>query len=151
VVCFTLNNQSIEGASAIALSVLAQRAEPDFHVYPVPTRVEDGEKRKLDRARDRARGAFRDLLDHVGQAKLETYWSRVEVPYKIFYAYEEVLATFGDRPEQLNSLLASAERITGYLTGGEVTRLAPPTVQERRRILLEFERALKKSPDAEAS
>jgi WD40 repeat protein/cellulose biosynthesis protein BcsQ len=148
VVCFTLNNQSIEGASAVAKSVLDQRGG-DFRVYPVPTRVEDGEKRKLERARDHARAAFRDLLGHVDPAKIDQYWGRVEVPYKIFYAYEEILATFGDRPEQLASLLAAAERLTGYLTGGEVLRLAPPGDEERRRVITAFERA--QMPGAEAT
>jgi WD40 repeat protein/cellulose biosynthesis protein BcsQ len=147
VVCFTLNNQSIEGASAIAQSVKMQRNEPDFHVLPVPTRVEDGEKRKLEAARDLARAKFAEFITHVPPPLRTQYWGDVEVPYKIFYAYEEILAVFGDRPEQPTSMLAAASRLTGHLTGGAISRLAPMSEQERLRWLAEFER-VRTSPEA---
>ena len=48
-VCFTLNQQSIYGAAAVAQSALSQRRRPDgspsLNVWPVPTRVELAESR----------------------------------------------------------------------------------------------------------
>src|SRR5262249_46865413 len=44
-VFFTLNRQSIEGAAAVASSVRAQRGV-SFPIYPVPTRLENGEQVK---------------------------------------------------------------------------------------------------------
>ena len=38
------------------------------------------------------------------------YWASVEVPYKPFYAFEEILATFGDDPGSPASLLSTAEK-----------------------------------------
>ena len=55
VVCFTLNQQSIEGASASAQSAREQRKRPDgsegIRVLPLMTRVDSSEKEKLDTAR----------------------------------------------------------------------------------------------------
>lgn len=142
VVCFTLNNQSILGASAVAESVMAQRQDPDFRLLPVPTRVEDAEKHKLEYGRDAARARFGGMLEKwlSDPKEQESYWGSVEVPYKPYYAYEEILATFGDRPGQTNSLLAATERLTSYLTKGTVSRLAEFPDTERRRVLAEFER-----------
>jgi WD40 repeat protein len=154
VVCFTMNNQSIEGASAIAKSVLSQRREPGFRILPVPTRIEDGEKHKLDLARDLARSKFADLLGHVPKERRTAYWGDVEQPYKIFYAYEEILSVFGDRPDQPNSLLSATERLTGHLTSDAVKRLAPMPDEDRRRLLASFERGAASptsTPAAEAN
>lgn len=54
--CFTLNTQSINGAVAITESILEQA--PGMTVYPVPTRIEDGEKAKLERGRAYSRRKF---------------------------------------------------------------------------------------------
>jgi len=53
------------------------------------------------------------------------YWASVEVPYKPFYAFEEVLATFGDDPGSPASLLSAFERITDSVTGGKITSMRP--------------------------
>ena len=37
------------------------------------------------------------------------YWDAVGVPYRVFYAYEEILATFGDAPGQTTSMLVIAQ------------------------------------------
>ena len=49
----------------------------------------------------------------------------MEVPYKPFYAFEEILATFGDDPGSPASLLSSFERITDSVTGGKITSMRP--------------------------
>jgi len=150
VVCFTLNSQSIEGARAVAESVNEQRrtssGAPDLRIYPVPTRVETGEKERLEIARSEAWAKFSPFLRHISRDELNRYWGEVEILYQPFYAYEEVLATFGDKPNQTNSLLASVERLTGYVTEGDVTQLVPPNDQERRNVLWEYARH-KPSPE----
>ena len=44
----------------------------------------------------------------------------------LLWVYEEVLATFRDEIGRPNSILAAMERLCGYLTDGEITRLAWP-------------------------
>ncbi len=142
VVCFTLNNQSIEGAGAIAESVHAQR--PELPIFPVPTRVEKFEKKRLERAREAAHTKFDRLLDHLKKKnQTEQYWGHVEIFYEPFYAYEEMLATFGDKPNQTNSLLASTERLTGYLTENAVTQLVAVPESDRQIVLAKYERQAK--------
>jgi FxsC-like protein len=150
VVCFTLNNQSIEGAGAVAASVYAQRrdasGQPDIRIFPVPTRVEKFEKQRLELSREAARARFDHLLWHLAEdektreEEKRRYWGRIEIFYEPFYAYEELLATFGDKPLQTNSLLASTERLVGYLTDKEVTQLEAVPEIERQIVLAKYSR-----------
>ncbi|ACU69443.1 hypothetical protein Caci_0493 [Catenulispora acidiphila DSM 44928] len=132
--CFSLSTQAIDGAAAVAGSVHRQRENRQVRIFPVPMRVEDGEQDKLDASRDFARERFGRFLFHVSDP--ERYWGEVEVPYKSFYAYEEILATFGDRPQQENSVLAATERIVGYLSDGQVTALSSSLSESERRVWL---------------
>jgi cellulose biosynthesis protein BcsQ len=139
VACFTLNTQSIEGCAAVVDSIKEQRADRPLRVFPVPMRLEDGEKKKLDAGLDYAYERFGSFLQMTPE-QLGTYWGAVAVPYMRFYAYEEVLAPFGDRAQQAQALLPSAEKLTYYLTDGSVTAAAPIPDSDRRRWLAEFER-----------
>lgn len=145
-VCFTLNHQSIEGAAAVATSVYEQRrkSEPGIRIFPVPMRVDSGEKDKLELRREYARKQFERFPVHIPHDKRFDYWGEVEVIYVPYYAYEEILAPFGDKRGQTVSLLGSVERLTAYLTQddlqGEVTRLLGPHEDERERILAEYAR-----------
>jgi len=136
--CFTMSTQSIDGAVAVARSIRNLRAEP-IQLYPVPMRVEDGELNKLERSRTYARQRFEPVIRALGLPDPDKYWGSVEVPYKIFYAYEEILAAFGDRTRQENSLLAAYERLTGVLAGAPYELPALPE-QVRQSWLTEFER-----------
>jgi FxsC-like protein len=142
VVCFTYNIQSIEGAASVAESALQQRRnssnEPTLRILPVPMRVEFAEKLKLDLAKDAARARFDPLLWHFSEAERAEYWERVQVSYQPFYAYEETLATFGDKPREADTLLSRIEVITEYLTRREVKRFPPllsdPSASEEKRL-----------------
>ncbi|GCD97541.1 FxSxx-COOH system tetratricopeptide repeat protein [Embleya hyalina] len=136
---FTLNEQAIDGGVNVARSI-ARQAERPLRILPVPMRVEDDEKDKLEAGRDHARERFAEFLAEYSEAERTKYWGEVEIPYKAFYAYEETLATLGDRPLQEGSLLAAYERLTGVLTEGAITRLDPVEEGERRRELRRFER-----------
>ncbi len=140
VCCFTLSTQSIEGSAAVATSVLRQRPETEFRILPVPMRVEDGEQRKLDAGRNYARSLFGSVLrDLTGEAR-DRYWAEVEVPYRRYYAYEEVLATIADRPHGEGTVLAALERLTSRLTDDAIGSLVPLPEAERIRLVTLFER-----------
>jgi len=145
VVCFTLNNQSIEGAGAVTESVAAQPRRPNelqMPIFPIPTRVENSEKEKLELAMAAAREKFDRFLWHIEPDKRSSYWGNVAVSYVPFYAYEEILATFGDKPFQTNSILGATERIVTYLTGVE-TPFEPVSESERQRVLALYSRQKK--------
>jgi hypothetical protein len=138
--CFSLSTQAIDGAAAVATSVHRQRQAEQLRIFPVPMRVEDGEHDKLEASRDYARAKFGQLLSHLSDP--DRYWGEVEVPYRSFYAYEEILATIGDRPRQENTILAVSERIAGYLTDQRVTELGERVSEAaRRQTLARFQRA----------
>jgi cellulose biosynthesis protein BcsQ/tetratricopeptide (TPR) repeat protein len=124
-VCFTLSDQSIEGAANVAGQISNRYRDRNIRVLPIPMRIEDGEKEKLDIGRSTARRRFEGFPQALTQADSLGYWTSVEVPYKPFYAFEEVLATFGDEPGSPGSLLAAFERITAAVTSGEVTAMRP--------------------------
>src|ERR1700728_1529900 len=124
-VCFTLSDQSIEGAANVARQISRRYRDRNIRVLPVPMRIEDGEKEKLDIGRALARTRFEGFPSGMTQEAAALYWASVEVPYKPFYAFEEILATFGDDPGSPASLLSSFERITDSVTDGEITSMRP--------------------------
>ena len=138
-ICFTLSDQSIEGAASVARQISGRYRDRNIRVLPVPMRIEDGEKEKLDVGRALARAKFEGFPAGMTPESSAMYWASVEVPYKPFYAFEETLATFGDDPGSPASLLSSFERITDAVTGGHVStmrsdsRRPPPAVQGRVR------------------
>jgi cellulose biosynthesis protein BcsQ len=138
--CFTLSTQSIDGAATVARSIRRQRIDDPVRILPVPMRVEDGEKGKLDAGRDYAWVLFAPLLDDLDTESMIRYWADVEIPYKVYYAYEEILAAFGDRARQPAALLAAYHRLARHITGQTLEDLAPLDEQVRRFWLARFER-----------
>jgi tetratricopeptide (TPR) repeat protein/cellulose biosynthesis protein BcsQ len=137
--CFAFSNQSIDGAVAVSRSILADPSRPrDIRIIPVPSRVEDGEAAKLDRRRRLAQQRFAEFVAALGHDDPSRYWGAVELPYKLFYAYEETLAAFGDPPYQQNTLLSAYERLAGEIVGEPVTFAGLPE-PVRRGWLAEFE------------
>lgn len=162
VVCFTYNNQSIKGAAAVAASarrlqgeLAGQRRRSDaaplpgssiadsplpYRVLPVPMRVDAGESDRLALRQAFAREAFAGLLSagHLGSGgDPAAYWASVEVPHRVFYAYEEVLAPFRDDPNDPKSVLSAFVRLAREVTGGEVSDYRLPVAPELRQALLE--------------
>ncbi len=109
VVCFTLNNQGIEGASGIAESVSAQaRARGvQTRIFPVPMRVDPFEKSKLDVRKALARVRFAPFPEHLSEKDRETNRNTVQFNYVPYYAYEEILAAFGNHAGEAGTLLAA--------------------------------------------
>ena len=129
--CFTLNDQSIEGAAAVARNVGERNHYRKIKVLPVPMRVEDAEKEKLEIGRAVARAKFARFPTGMTDEDAAQYWGSVDIPYKTFYAFEEILAVFGDSPGSPLSLLSAYERLASVITGGKVQRL-PPLAEETR-------------------
>ncbi|WP_433206709.1 FxSxx-COOH system tetratricopeptide repeat protein [Dactylosporangium sp. CS-047395] len=138
--CFTLSIQSVDGAVAVSESIRNQRAGRPLRFVPALMRVEDAEQEKLEIGRDHARRRFRSFLDHHNLDEANRYWGDVEVPYKPFFAYEEILAAFAERPRLETSLLAAFERLVGVLTHGSVREMPAIEEPERRHWLARFER-----------
>jgi len=141
VVLYTLNNQSIEGASGIAAHVAANRqgrSNEPFRIWSMATRVELAEKEKLEARRLFARERFAPFLETLtglrGQSS-EDYWGEMELLYDPFYAYDEILATIADLPGRTNSVLAAFERLCARMTNGQVSRLGEISDTKRREAL----------------
>ena len=118
-VCFTLSNQSIEGAANVARQISNRYRDRNIRVLPLPMRIEDGEKEKLDVGRSTARRRFEGFPQGLSQADSVAYWSSVEVPYKPFYAFEEILATFGD---EAGAARVTAGRVRAHHGRGDLGR-----------------------------
>ncbi|WBB56675.1 FxSxx-COOH system tetratricopeptide repeat protein [Verrucosispora sp. WMMD573] len=140
VTSFTLNEQSIDGAAAVARSIVRQRGDRPVRILPVPMRVDNAEQLKLEAGRDQARRRFTPLLPRLSPEESDRYWGEVEIPYQPYYAYEEILAAFGDRTHHEATLLAAYERLTRAITDGEVEELPPFDDRLRRTWLAKFER-----------
>ncbi|MEU2772537.1 FxSxx-COOH system tetratricopeptide repeat protein [Streptomyces sp. NPDC007162] len=138
--CFTFSDQALDGAADVAYSVGDEHRNRRIRVLPVPMRVDDGEKDKVEAGRALARAKFAGLPKGPGGERLSAdeitaYWGSVEIPYKPYYAYEETLAVVGDKKGDPKSLLAAFERLTAFVTDNEVTALPqiPDAVRLRCR------------------
>jgi hypothetical protein len=123
--CFTLNNQSIDGASNVARVIDQRYHDRNIRILPVPMRIEEGEKDKLDIGRSLARRRFDQFPRDMTREQADAYWGSVEIPYRPYYAFEELLATFGEGPGSPLTLLASYERLASAITEGRVAALKP--------------------------
>ena len=137
VVCFTLNNQSIEGASAIAQTVVEKRRQNansrPLRILPVPTRLRHSEVELLARRERYAQVRFESFV-----SDMTAYWPSVGVPDVDYYTYEEVLAVFRDAPGKADTVLAAFERLTGLITNNGVSALPSFGEYDRERVLEAF-------------
>lgn len=142
VVGFAMNNQSIIGAAWVARLIRSQ-APRSVRVIPVPMRVEDGEQRRLDRRRIFAAYRFNDVLaDQAPDSDQQVRrLAELEIPYKRFYAYEELLASFGDTPGVPTSLLYAYEALAATIHGTPLPEAAPIPYAQRQRVARQFELA----------
>ncbi|MFE3933781.1 KGGVGR-motif variant AAA ATPase, partial [Streptomyces goshikiensis] len=130
--CFTLSDQSIDGAAAVARQIDERFGDRGIKIYPVPMRIDEGEKEKADAGRALARIKFDRFPSGLVGDELTSYWGAVEIPYRPYYAYEETLATFGDEAGLTNSLLSAFERLTAVVTEGGTTSM--PAIREEVRL-----------------
>ncbi|WP_149180610.1 FxSxx-COOH system tetratricopeptide repeat protein [Streptomyces sp. TRM49041] len=130
--CFTLSDQSMDGAAAVARQIDERYGGRGIRIFPVPMRIDEGEKEKADAGRALARLKFDGFPTGLVGEELAAYWGAVEIPYRPYYAYEETLATFGDDAGITNSLLSAFERLTAVITDQRITTM--PTVDEEVRL-----------------
>ena len=97
-VCFTLSDQSIEGAANVARQISGRYRDRNIRVLPVPMRIEDGGEGEAGHGPGPGPDEVRGVPGRDDPGRSAQYWASVEVPYKPFYAFEETLATFGDEP-----------------------------------------------------
>jgi MinD-like ATPase involved in chromosome partitioning or flagellar assembly len=144
---FTLNRQSIDGAAAVAASVtdaVQALRNITLPIYPVPTRIENAEKDKLDAAIQYSRRIFSRFLMHA-QANRRfpdldqqaLYWKEVETPYDPYYAYEEVPAPFKDESGSRRGVLTPCERIAYWITDQNVSSLQPIADEDECKKVIE--------------
>jgi MinD-like ATPase involved in chromosome partitioning or flagellar assembly/tetratricopeptide (TPR) repeat protein len=129
--CFTLSTQGVEGAVQVARRIEEIYGYRGIRVLPVPMRVDLSEQERVEASRAFARRRFENLPAEMTPDERRVYWSNVEIPYRPYYAYEEMLAVFGDPSGNPGSMLSAYERLTGYITGNAVTSL--PVIDEGLR------------------
>src|ERR1035441_8903159 len=140
VVCFTLNLQSVIGASAAAASAMEQRALQPIRVFPIPMRVDFNEKLKTSIMKAFAKPKFLALLPPaMTEEQKDKYWGESDVPYIPFYAFEENLAYFRDDPDSKTSVLAAMRLIAGRLTGTEIADLPKLDPQVHAEIVAAYD------------
>jgi CobQ/CobB/MinD/ParA nucleotide binding domain/NB-ARC domain len=139
--CFTLSTQGMEGAAKIA-GQIQRYSERDITILPVPMRIDHSQRVNVLAGLQLAQSLFEGLSTGMSQPEREQYWAEVQVPYLPAYAYEEMLAAFGDRPGDRDSLLSAYERIVARITGSDVTSLPPLDEWKRLRTRLLFTRTV---------
>ncbi|MDX2820340.1 FxSxx-COOH system tetratricopeptide repeat protein [Streptomyces ipomoeae] len=140
--CFTLNDQSIDGAALTALHVARTAPSRGVRILPLPMRVNEQQTDAFTAGRELARSRFADVPHGLSADSLRRYWAENRIPHRTGYEHEEVLATFKDVPGDPDSLLTAYERLTSVITGGRVTRLPPLDESLRRYHLGSFVRPL---------
>ena len=105
----------MEGAAGIARSIDRRYPAKNIRILPVPMRIEDAESARLDAGRSLARARFDRFPQNMEEGAANAYWHAVEIPYRTLYAYEEMLAAFGDPPGSPSSLLSAYERLASAI------------------------------------
>jgi MinD-like ATPase involved in chromosome partitioning or flagellar assembly/tetratricopeptide (TPR) repeat protein len=131
--CFTFSEQGIDGASSVARRIEELYGYKGIRILPVAMRVDPSEQERAEQSRAVAQRRFEGLPAKMTAAQRRVYWANVEVPYRPYYSYEEVLAVFGDTPGVPGSMLSAYERIASYVTGGATVSL--PVIDEDLRNL----------------
>jgi tetratricopeptide (TPR) repeat protein len=144
--CFTLNEQSIEGAASVAKSVDQRYHLRNIRVLPVAMRIDEAEKDKADAGLDLARSRFDPFPKAMGDYEKNDYWASVVIPYKPYYAFEETLAAFGDAPRSPLTLLGAYERLTAAITEGRIRALGEMSDEIRLRYRTSFIRPRQPPP-----
>jgi cellulose biosynthesis protein BcsQ len=145
VACFTLNRQSIDGVAAILRSIRNYQSATvkgvAINLFPVAMRIEFSEHERLEIARGYARAAFSRFLPAETQDSARDYWDDMEIAYRPYYAYEEVLAAFGDATGAAgaaSTLLSQTENLARRVSGNMSLRAPEMLEADRARILAKY-------------
>jgi MinD-like ATPase involved in chromosome partitioning or flagellar assembly len=151
VVCFTMNSQSIQGAGAVARSAFEQRSKSGssrpLSIWPLPSRIELAERKKLDLARERARAVFSPVMKQITINEQDNYFANRQILYEPFYAYEEVLAAFVEsESDSSHSMMASMVGFAQRLVIDSTLVIDPIPEKTRRETLEAFTFRPQKNP-----
>ena len=138
VACFTMNPTSLTGSVKVAQAVVAERKDRPIEILPVPMRLELGEKDLLEQGLAQARSLFQPIMPPWNKDEQQRYWQGVAFFNNPFYAFNEVLSAFGDQYREPGSLLASAERLTRYLTRGPAMTVPPISEDARQAVMARY-------------
>jgi MinD-like ATPase involved in chromosome partitioning or flagellar assembly len=145
IACFTLNRQSIDGVAAILRSIRAfHGASVDgqkIELYPVATRIENAEQARLEVARGYARKVLANFLPDSMQWRSREYWDKMEIAYRPAYAFEEVLAAFGDATGATgaaDTMLSQTEAMAQLITGDSTLRMPEIVEADRAHVLSKY-------------
>jgi hypothetical protein len=145
VACFTLNRQSIDGVAAILRSIRAFRSVSvngsAIDLFPLAMRIENAEQGRLEVARGYARAAVADFLPKGMQSNPRGYWDKMEISYRPAYAFEEVLAAFGDATGATgaaDTMLSQLEVMAHCITGDDTLRMPEIVEADRTRVLAQY-------------
>lgn len=156
VACFTFSEQSISGAAQVARQVHQRYDVHPRHdarkirILPVAMRVDSVDSAKAAAGRHVSMRRFAGMPTDMTDAERQHYWTAMQIPYRPFYAYEEILATFADPPGETDTLLAAYERLAAHISLGAVTRLPAMDEGVRARYAEQFARRLFTADDGDA-
>lgn len=143
--CFTMNRQSIEGVAAILRSIRAYRSPTvdgsKIAFFPVATRIESGEKDRLEAARAFARSEMQSFVPADAVRNPREYWDQMEIAYRPSYAFEEVLAAFGDATGAAgaaDTMLAQMERMTQRIAANAEIKMPEVLDSDRADVLRKY-------------
>lgn len=158
VACFTPNRQSILGVADVLQSIRdfgpPAAGGPAILFYPMATRIENLEPRKLEASRGYFRRKLARFLPDRFVDSPRDYWDSMEIPYKSGYAFEETLAAFGDSAGALgaaDTMLAYMERMAQRIADDPTLRMPEIVEEERNAVLARYALEVAKAeapPDA---
>jgi hypothetical protein len=143
VACFTLNRQSIDGVRGVLSSIRDFRSQSmdAIEFFPLATRIENAEQQRLEIARKYARKALSDYLPKNAQDYPRVYWDKMEISYRPAYAFEEILAAFGDATGAsgaADTMLSQVEAMAQRITGDKDLRMPEILESDRARVLAKY-------------
>lgn len=149
---FTLNRQSIDGVTGILQSIRDYRSASvngsEIIYFPIATRIENAEQEKLETARGYARETLAEFLPKKMQSNSREYWDKMEISYRPAYAFEEILAAFGDATGAsgaADTMLSQVEGMARLITGNQNLSVPEIVEADRNRVLSAY--AFRDRPD----
>jgi len=94
---FSMVGNNPEELSALLSGVVEQGGGSRLRVFPVPTGVQFAEQELLERLRVNTQRTLAWVLTSEPGNKRAEYFASVEVPYRVFYAYQKIPSALADR------------------------------------------------------
>jgi cellulose biosynthesis protein BcsQ len=122
VLAFTPNEQSLAGALDAGWQAIQGRKEApeprELSIFPLVSRVEEGEEEQKRKWIADARGRFGRLFSRAyerPEVDLETYFNVVRIPHKSFYAYGERIAAEEQAVIELGAMAQAFHQLAAAL------------------------------------